>query len=81
MAATHEKTTSNIGKAATATTESDPPSKIDPTAPAGSKNSLGAESVRDGHPATDDNTVEAMDEESPDISGTLDTAKSPGSRH
>jgi hypothetical protein len=81
MAATHEKTTSNIGKAAMAPTESDPPSKIDPTAPAGSKNSLGAESVRDGRPATDDSTVEAMDEESPDISGTLDTAKSPGSRH
>jgi hypothetical protein len=71
-----EKTTANIGKAATPTTESDPPSKIDPTAPAGSENSLGAESVRDGRPATDDSTVEAMDEESPDITGTLDTAKS-----
>jgi hypothetical protein len=36
-------------------------------APAGSANSLGAESVRDGRPATDDSVVEAMDEESPDI--------------
>ena len=41
--------------------------KIDPTAPAGSKNSLGAESVRDGRPNTDDSVVEAMDEESPDV--------------
>ena len=40
---------------------------IDRTAPAGSKNSLGAQSVRDGRPATDDSTVEAIDEEGPDI--------------
>jgi hypothetical protein len=46
--------------------ESDP-TKIDRNAPAGSPNSLGAESVRDGRPATDDSVVEAMDEESPDI--------------
>ena len=42
--------------------------KIDRTAPAGSENSLGAESVRDGRPATDDDVVEAMDEEGPGIS-------------
>ena len=42
--------------------------KIDRNAPAGSKNSLGAESVRDGRPATDDSVVEAMDEEGPGIS-------------
>lgn len=36
---------------------------IDRTAPAGSENSLGAQSVRDGRPATDDSVVEAMDEE------------------
>lgn len=42
--------------------------KIDRTAPAGSENSLGAESVRDGRPATDDSVVEAMDEEGPGIS-------------
>jgi hypothetical protein len=46
--------------------KSDPASHaIDPTAPAGSKNSLGAESVRDGRPATDDEVVEAMDEMGP----------------
>jgi hypothetical protein len=41
---------------------------IDRTAPAGSENSLGAQSVRDGRPATDDSVVEAMDEEGPGIS-------------
>lgn len=42
--------------------------KIDRTAPAGSENSLGAQSVRDGRPATDDSVVEAMDEEDPVVS-------------
>jgi hypothetical protein len=52
-----------------ATDESEPRNvKIDRTAPAGSPNSLGAESVRDGRPATDDSVVEAMDEEGPGIS-------------
>jgi hypothetical protein len=37
--------------------------KIDPTAPAGSENSLGEESIRDGRPTTDDSVVEAIDEE------------------
>jgi hypothetical protein len=41
--------------------------KIDRTAPAGSENSLGAESIRDGRPDTDDSVVEAIDEEGPDI--------------
>jgi hypothetical protein len=41
--------------------------KIDRNAPAGSKNSLGAQSVRDGRPATDDSVVEAMDEQDPAI--------------
>jgi hypothetical protein len=41
--------------------------KIDRNAPAGSKNSLGAQSVRDGRPSTDDSVVEAMDEEGPGI--------------
>jgi hypothetical protein len=69
MAAIQEKSTSNPARNMGATRESDPKSdsKIDPTAPAGSENSLGAESVRDGRPATDDSTVEAMDEETPDI--------------
>ena len=41
--------------------------KIDRNAPAGSENSLGAQSVRDGRPATDDSVVEAMDEQDPAI--------------
>jgi len=53
---------------ANANTESGPHSgKIDRTAPAGSENSLGAESVRDGRPNSDDSTVEAIDEEGPGI--------------
>lgn len=46
--------------------ESDP-TKVDRKAPAGSEDSLGAESVRDGRPSTDDSVVEAMDEESPSL--------------
>jgi hypothetical protein len=41
--------------------------KIDRSAPAGSENSLGAQSVRDGRPTTDDSVVEAMDEQDPAI--------------
>jgi formylmethanofuran:tetrahydromethanopterin formyltransferase len=63
MAAVQNKTTKNIGSDATTT----PDHVIDRTAPAGSKNSLGAQSVRDGRPATDDSTVEAIDEEGTDI--------------
>jgi hypothetical protein len=48
--------------------------KIDRTAPAGSRNSLGAQSIRDGRPATDDSVVEAMDEEDPGTS-PLDPGK------
>jgi len=51
--------------------------KIDRTAPAGSENSLGAESVRDGRPATDDAVVEAMDEAGPGVTAPL--AKDKGS--
>jgi hypothetical protein len=39
--------------------------EADRNAPAGSPNSLGAESVRDGRPSTDDSVTEAMDEEPP----------------
>jgi hypothetical protein len=68
MTATQEKTNGNIGNETTASTESDLRSiKIDRTAPAGSENSLGAESIRDGRPSTDDETVEAIDEEGPDF--------------
>ena len=49
------------------TIESNPAThKIDINAPAGTVNSLGAESVRDGRPATDDSVVEAIDEMEPD---------------
>ena len=41
--------------------------EIDRNAPAGSENSLGAQSVRDGRPNTDDSVVEAMDEQDPAI--------------
>jgi hypothetical protein len=47
-----------------APTESHP--DIDRNAPAGSENSLGAQSVRDGRPATKDDVVEAKDEMGPD---------------
>jgi len=73
MAEMKEKSSNNIGERATQA-ESKSHSRIDRTAPAGSRNSLGAESVRDGRPATDDRIVEAKDEQSPDITGTLDTA-------
>ena len=36
-----------------------------PQAPAGSPDSVGAESVRDGRPATCDDVVEAIDEAGP----------------
>jgi hypothetical protein len=39
--------------------------KIDPTAPAGSKNSLGAKSDCNGRPTTGDGVVEAKDEQPP----------------
>ena len=45
----------------------DPNDKIDLNAPAGSKNSLGAESIRDGRPSTGDDVVEAIDEEGPRV--------------
>lgn len=39
----------------------------DPTAPAGSRNSLGAKSDCNGRPTTDDSVVEARDEMGPGI--------------
>ncbi len=65
MALNQEKTIKNTANDTTA----DPRiPKIDRAmAPAGSENSLGAESVRDGRPSTDDSVVEAMDEEGPGI--------------
>jgi hypothetical protein len=51
--------------------------EIDRNAPAGSKNSLGAQSVRDGRPATDDSVVEAMDEQDPAIPAPTSDKKKP----
>ena len=54
-----EKTTKSIDNDVTAKTGSGSHVfTIDRTAPAGSENSLGAESVRDGRPSTDDSTVD-----------------------
>jgi hypothetical protein len=39
--------------------------KTDPSAPAGSKNSLGAKSDCNGRPSSGDSVVEAMDEQGP----------------
>ena len=68
MATTQEGTTRKIGK--DTPPESDP-NKIDRNAPAGSEKSLGAESVRDDRPSTDDGTVEAIDEMGPGITAPL----------
>jgi hypothetical protein len=53
----------------TATPPESDPTKTDRKGPAGSETSLGAESVRDGRPTTDNNVVEAMDEETPGLAG------------
>jgi hypothetical protein len=70
MAANPENAPKNIAS------ESGPRAvEIDRTAPAGSKNSLGAQSVRDGRPTSDDGIVEAIDEEGPGDSAPLDNSK------
>jgi hypothetical protein len=66
MSTTQEETTRSIGKD---TPLESNPTKIDRNSPAGTPASLGAESVRDGRPATDDRVVEAMDEEAPPLAG------------
>ena len=72
MAAKQEEATGNIGTGVKASGESDPGgTSIDMAAPAGSGSSLGAESVRDGRPATGDDVVEAMDEEGPGVTAPL----------
>jgi hypothetical protein len=64
MAATPKNPTRNND--ATTNKKADPHrNKIDRTAPAGSENSLGEESIRDGRPSTGDDVVEAKDEASP----------------
>ena len=72
--------TSQEKKSKDTVNDSPEPEKIDRTAPAGSKHSLGAESVRDGRPATDDSVVEAIDEEGPGISPFTPDRKGAGGR-
>ena len=52
-----------------------PEHRIDRNAPAGTEDSLGEESVRDRRPSTDDNILEAIDEEGPDLNPPLDPDK------
>jgi hypothetical protein len=66
METTQQETPENIRK--DTPPESDP-TKIDRNAPAGTKNSLGAQSVQDVRPSTDDSVVEAMDEKTPPLVG------------
>jgi hypothetical protein len=81
MAAPQEKATKSIDNDVTATTKSGSRVvTIDRTAPAGSENSLGAESVRDGRPATDDSIVEAIDEVGPEFTAPHGSDKSGSSR-
>lgn len=54
-----------------------PIAKIDRNAPAGSERSLGAQSVRDGRPSTDDTVVEAMDETTPGAEDPIPTQHHP----
>ena len=64
MGANQDRAITNVAKRTPP--ESDP-TKVDRNAIAGSEDSLGAESVRDVRPSTDDSVVEAMDEESPSL--------------
>jgi hypothetical protein len=54
-----------VGVDSTATPKKESHPEIDRDAPAGSENSLGAESVRDGRPTTKGDVVEAIDEVEP----------------
>jgi hypothetical protein len=68
MSTTQEKTTKDHNDEVRLT-------GIDRTAPAGSENSLGAQSVRDGRPGSDDGVVEAIDEEGPGTNAQPVTGK------
>jgi hypothetical protein len=74
MAPSQEKKSKDI------VNDSAEPDKIDRNAPAGSEHSLGAQSVRDGRPVTDDSVVEAMDEEGPGIEPFTPDKKGGGGR-
>jgi hypothetical protein len=77
MIATTQEETTKIDKD---TLPHSDPTKIDRNAPAGSENSLGAESIRDGRPSSDDSTIEAIDEMGPGITAPLSTDKTVGGR-
>jgi hypothetical protein len=65
MATIQDQTANDFVKDEAARPEVRANAKIDRTAPAGSESSLGAESVRDGRPESDDKVVEAIDEANP----------------
>ncbi|MFZ0518881.1 MAG: hypothetical protein WBG23_06475 [Acidobacteriaceae bacterium] len=65
MTAIPEKTRKHVGADSNPTPTAESHHTIDRDAPAGSQNSLGEESVRDGRPSTKDDVVEAKDEMPP----------------
>jgi hypothetical protein len=67
MAESQERAGSQTSSADAKPKTESAPGGIDRNAPAGAPNSLGAESIRDGRPSTDDSVVEAIDEEGPGI--------------
>jgi hypothetical protein len=62
-----DRTSKPAGADSTPAAPSESHPNIDRNAPAGSENSLGAESVRDGRPATKSDVIEAIDEMRPGI--------------
>lgn len=72
MAESQGRTPGTTGNTPNVTSTSDDRSgKPDPDARAGDPKSVGAESVRDGRPATDSGTVEAIDEAGPGVTPPL----------
>jgi hypothetical protein len=65
MTAIPEKTRQHVGTDSNPAPTPESRHTIDRDAPAGSQNSLGEESVRDGRPSTKDDVVEAKDEMPP----------------
>ncbi|HET9099187.1 MAG TPA: hypothetical protein VFN62_02270 [Acidobacteriaceae bacterium] len=65
MTPASEKTSRNGSTDSNVAPNSESHPAIDRNAPAGSENSLGAESVRDGRPTTKSNVMEAIDEMEP----------------
>jgi hypothetical protein len=65
MTSIPEKTGKHVGADSNVPSSTKSHPEIDREAPAGTENSLGAESVRDGRPSTKDNVIEAIDEMEP----------------